>query len=397
MPPARPDMSSRPHSSGNARSVALLLGLLVLCVLAMVACGGSGESDSEGDGKEEGQGQTSSTTPSSDGDQGDADGEDAEDADSDEADPDGNSDSTEPFSIDNWPDEPVIASGDPAGDADDGTPGTQLGPIPVPETSALVASRLEDDVYWTIQDRSPEDDRAALHGFRLVDGEVDPNYGGPGKIRTVMVRDVANVDWETLSHGPDGTLLIGDLGNNDCRRNDQKVLQVREPEADDLAVDLVARWQVDFPDTAAACGGKNSEASTIFDGVYTILAKTEPPLLYQLDDPVDGQNTLTRLGPIAQPAGGFARLTTGMAINDAGDRVAVTTAGKRFWVYDIDGPLLESLATSPPRWSRRYTSTPDTQIEGVSFLPGTDDLLLIGENRSLWYWPAESYEEGELG
>jgi len=309
------------------------------------------------------------------------------------------------FSLENWPSTPVLGTGEPVGVDDSGTPGLSLGRIAVPETSALMASRTEDGVYWTIQDRADGEDRAALLGIRIVDGDLDATYGDDG-LRTVSVNDVANVDWETLAPGPDGTLLIGDLGNNDCRRSDQKVLQIQEPgpadpeadgDGDGDVANLVARLLVDFPDTAEVCGGKNAEASISLDGSYILLAKTEPPVLYRLKDPVDGDNLLERLGPIAQPAGGFDKLVTGMSINDDQTRVVVTTAGERFWVYETSDDVLESLATTPPRWSRRYDATvADTQIEGAAFVPGTDDIVLIGENRSVWSWPSDIYEEGVL-
>jgi hypothetical protein len=275
----------------------------------------------------------------------------------------------------------------------------QVGEVSLNETSALTASRSEPNVYWTIRDRHDEQDRTSLLGMRVVDGEIDENYGDDG-LREVDVVGATNTDWETVASGPEGTLFIGDTGNNSCKRDDQYVIQVAEPQPGDDEVEVVATFPVSFPDTGATCGGKDVEAMFFANGALHLVSKTTPPALYRLDGPQDGAvNELVRLGAIGQPAGGFTKLTTGAAVNDAGTRVVVTTASERFWVYEIapgsDAPT--ALVETAPVWSRQYLEGgADLQVEGAAFVPGTDDLMFVSENKTVWRWSAEQYEAGRF-
>ena len=379
----------RSSSVGYSDRSFTVLGALLLVVGLGFASGCSGDGDDDGGEPPQGDADSGQVEPTDDDEDSDGEGSDSEGASA--------SDRI------TWPPTPVVASGLGGVYDETGPRGELVGTLDLAETSALVASRLVDGVFWTIQDRSDSEERAHLIGFRISEGELDKSYGKDG-MRVLPVADVANVDWETLAPGPDGTLLIGDLGNNDCKRSDQKILQVREPDETTREVELVARFPVEFPDTAATCGGKNTEASMLLDGDAYLLAKTDDPVLYRLplDQVVDGvANPLELLGPISQPAGGFNKLTTAMATNDAGDRVVVATAGERFWIYEASGDssteLLEALASESPMWSRNYDlDSDDTQIEGAAFVPRSNDIVLVGEDRSVWYWPAESYEAAAL-
>lgn len=84
------------------------------------------------------------------------------------------------------------------------------------EPSALTRSRTQPGVYWTLSDSGGP---AALWAVQ-VDGTVLGRFDIDG---------AANVDWEALAAAPDGTLWIGDVGNNRSDRTDLTVYAVAEP------------------------------------------------------------------------------------------------------------------------------------------------------------------------
>src|SRR5690606_35587416 len=45
-------------------------------------------------------------------------------------------------------------------------------------------------------------------------------------LSTLKVPQATNVDWEDLAQGPDGTLFIGDMGNNSNQRQDLTIYAV---------------------------------------------------------------------------------------------------------------------------------------------------------------------------
>src|SRR3954451_10421792 len=85
------------------------------------------------------------------------------------------------------------------------------------ELSGLVASPAQRGVLWTHNDSG---DAPRLFALRS-DGSA---------IATVAVRGAQAVDWEDLAAGPDGSLLVGDIGDNDAARDSVTVYRVPEPQ-----------------------------------------------------------------------------------------------------------------------------------------------------------------------
>ncbi|MBX2828872.1 MAG: esterase-like activity of phytase family protein [Flavobacteriaceae bacterium] len=77
----------------------------------------------------------------------------------------------------------------------------------------------DQNVLWTINDsRNPPE----LYAF-----DLDRNKMG----QTIRVKDAPNIDWEDLAIGPDGTLYVGNFGNNLSNRTDLAIYAIKNPSA----------------------------------------------------------------------------------------------------------------------------------------------------------------------
>ncbi len=99
----------------------------------------------------------------------------------------------------------------------------------VPESSGVVASRLNPDVYWTHNDSGAY--RPRLWAFRL--SAEDRSKGIAKDMGYVELKSASIVDWEDIAAGPDGTLYVFDGGDNRrCDRTDKRVYRFKEPKID---------------------------------------------------------------------------------------------------------------------------------------------------------------------
>src|SRR5215218_2843117 len=102
------------------------------------------------------------------------------------------------------------------------SPGRSLDPRLKPRAcgSGLVRDRGGRD--------RPGQPRNALYAIKVVDGRVQDVAPGA---RTVAVElPVRSGDWEDLGRDDAGNLWVGDVGNNECDRDDTALLKVREPD-----------------------------------------------------------------------------------------------------------------------------------------------------------------------
>jgi hypothetical protein len=91
------------------------------------------------------------------------------------------------------------------------------------ESSGIVASKCQENVFWTHNDSG---DSAFVFALNAK-GE---------KLGTWLVKDAKNIDWEDIAtfKSPNGEcfLYIGDIGNNTRVRNDLTIYRVREPKVE---------------------------------------------------------------------------------------------------------------------------------------------------------------------
>ena len=98
----------------------------------------------------------------------------------------------------------------------------------VPESSGVVASRVNPDVYWTHNDSG---DGPFVYAFRLA--KADRAGGVAHLLGKIELTGARNVDWEDIAWGPWHMIYLFDGGDNSpCRRNDKRIYRFVEPRID---------------------------------------------------------------------------------------------------------------------------------------------------------------------
>jgi len=87
----------------------------------------------------------------------------------------------------------------------------------IAESSGLVRSRKYERVFWTHNDSG---DRARIFAV-TAEGRLLSEY---------TVEGARNVDWESIASDNNGSLFLGDFGNNENRRTDLAIYQIEEPD-----------------------------------------------------------------------------------------------------------------------------------------------------------------------
>jgi len=99
----------------------------------------------------------------------------------------------------------------------------------VPESSGVIASRLQADLYWTHNDSGMSHPR--VYAFRL--SAADRKRRLAKHLGYVELEGASCVDWEDIAAGPDGTIYILDGGDNPpCCRSNKRIYRFKEPAVD---------------------------------------------------------------------------------------------------------------------------------------------------------------------
>jgi hypothetical protein len=256
-------------------------------------------------------------------------------------------------------------------------------------------------VLWAIRDRGAEDrpgrPQNALYAYKVTGGRV----GKVGKAAFKAVpMPVPDRDWEDIARDDDGNLWIGDIGNNECDRDDTALLKVREPDpAATGKARLLATYRYRFPDPPPGCAGRNAEAMFLVDDVPYLIDKAEESTVYRFPrlDPA-GTVTLERVGVLA---GEVANLS-GADLSADRTRLAVDTH-TALYIYQAGDPaadgatLVADLISRPPAWTVQLGGGQagggrPNNVEGVAFGWDSHDLNLLAENRDVYFVPAAVYE-----
>jgi hypothetical protein len=255
-------------------------------------------------------------------------------------------------------------------------------------------------VLWAIRDRGAQDrpgrPRSALYAYKVTGGRVGKVGGAAFKAVPLAV---PNRDWEDIARDDDGNLWIGDIGNNECDRDDTALLKVREPDpAATGKAELLASYRYKFPDPPPGCAGRNAEAMFLVDDVPYVIDKAEPSTVYRFPrlDP-DGTVTLEKVGVLA---GDVVNLS-GADLSADRTRLAVDTH-TALYIYQAGSPsadgaaLVADLISRPPVWTVQLgggqAGGGATNVEGVAFDRDSHDLNLLAENRDVYFVPASVYE-----
>lgn len=237
----------------------------------------------------------------------------------------------------------------------------KLEPKGLEECSGIVASRRHEGVFWAINDSG---NAPAL--FAIT---------GEGKLIAEYPVQAKNDDWEDLSIDDEGHLYIGEIGNNNARKDTLAVYRVDEPDPRAARKGAVAPlrvnrvWRLKFPGDPFDC-----ESLFIHGGKGYLIPKqlkAGDVTIYSFE--LERSSPAT-LAPVVEIS--VRSPVTAAAVSPDGKRMAVlTVSGPR--MFQIDGDVA-SAATADSA-SVMYV---DTKMEAVCFV--TEGLLVATEARDLF-------------
>ena len=236
----------------------------------------------------------------------------------------------------------------------------------VPECSALVASRRDPKVFWTLSDSGSP---ARIVPIR-AGGQPVLSSGG------VDVTGASNLDWEALVADDAGNLVIADVGNNLSRRRELHLYVIPEPAPGSTAT-MPARlhrfaWpdQTQFPDPDQR---HDCEAAFAYRGKVHLLTKHRRDTLTELWR-ADLSSTSDR-AYLTQVAALDARgMVTDASVSPDGKWLAVLTY-RVLWVFDLSGQP-ENPLSGPAHCRALAPPAAHWQLEGCAWID--DATLLLG-------------------
>ncbi|GAA2386129.1 hypothetical protein GCM10010420_06000 [Streptomyces glaucosporus] len=218
----------------------------------------------------------------------------------------------------------------------------------ITESSGLAASRAHPGVYWTHND---SDDGPYVYA---VDGRTGET------VATITLTGIAPRDVEAVSVGPDGTVHVGDIGDNfGGRWPEVWIYRFAEPEKlADQAVE-VTRHTVRYAD-----GPRDAESLAVHPvtgRVYIVSKHQDGGALYAGPEKLSasGVNTFTRVAGI------------GLWATDA----AFSPDGTRLAVRGYFGGTMYAWEDGKPRELGRLTVPVQGQGESLAFTPDGRTLL----------------------
>jgi hypothetical protein len=275
------------------------------------------------------------------------------------------------------------------------------------EGSGMVASRNYPGVFWWMRDGGPstaEKPREAIYAMKFdTSGNLKP-VRGSDNFPFNEIRNTSNNNWEDIALDEDNNIWIGDIGANNCGRNNQKLFRVKEPaptSSEKLTID--ASYTFKFPDPKSGCNTWNSEAMFWLDGTMYIFAKTYASPVYRVDFPSGNSGTakLVKLGTLN---GGVSNISVSSLSSDrsrlvvASHKVTNIFTTDKTWLRGDD--LVKELINSDPTYTANFDcncSASTTAVEGGAFRPGSYDIAFVAENKYTYYAKAADYGDTSTG
>jgi hypothetical protein len=235
-------------------------------------------------------------------------------------------------------------------------------PAALGEASGAAASRAHRGIVWTHND-------SAEPVLFAVDAT--------GKlVARVQLTGAEVVDWESVTAAPcpDGScLFVGDIGDNNAKRDHVTVYRVREPPLDARSSEPVTKLVARYPD-----GPRDAEALLVLPpGRIFIVTKgdTSPVAVYRFPEQLQPREpaVLERVRTLRDEKVKRAKRVTGADADPEGRWVVVRTLAS-LSAYDAD----DFVAGGEPTWQMDLSSLGEAQGEGVAL--DSDGLVtLIGE------------------
>lgn len=231
---------------------------------------------------------------------------------------------------------------------------------PLREVSGCAFSMRSADLVWLHNDSG---DSPRVFALDLVKRTVRP----------VTVTGAEAVDWEDMASAPDGTLVIGDIGDNNARRDNVVVYRIPEPTRTDRSVPAIAKT-LRYDD-----GPHDAEALVVdpTDGSVLVITKESqgPSKVFVADG-----ETLRTVGTITLDEGGLLfpnRITGADALAD-GSGVVLRTYQSGYLLRRAKGGAWRSAFDAKPE---PFELPAMIQGESICARPKARSVLTTSESR----------------
>lgn len=229
----------------------------------------------------------------------------------------------------------------------------------ITESSGLAASHHHDDVLFTHNDSGG---RAELFAIG-ADGRT---------VGTLRLRGLVARDWEDIARGPDGTVWVGDIGDNRRVREEVTLHVVREPAQLRDATLVPTTRRLRYPD-----GAQDAEALLVHPrtGEAWLVTRevTGSARVYAVpaSGPGGAVAELRRVADLRLPIPAALGGVTGGDISPDGRRVVLRTYSAAY-EWSLDGDLASALTGQP-----QVIALPEQQQgESVAYTRSGDALLV---------------------
>jgi hypothetical protein len=231
----------------------------------------------------------------------------------------------------------------------------------IKESSGIVASRRYTNVFWTHNDGGGPKKQVLF----AIDRQ--------GNTRAVFqIVHVILHDWEDIAIDDAGHLFIGDIGNNDSKRDTLAVYEIDEPNPQTGArsVSPKRQWNLRFPQAPFDC-----ESLFVWkDQGYVISKVFDNARAHIFRFPLKDTNTPFTLEFVATTK--IESPVTGADISADGTLLGLV-AKNGAYVFRIDGDVARVSELEP-----HHTKLKDQHIEGCCFV--REGLLATSERRNIF-------------
>ncbi len=202
------------------------------------------------------------------------------------------------------------------------------------ESSAIVKSRMWNDVFWTLNDSGAKNRIFPINsrGDLYRPAWYDSTQGG------VYIGDAVNIDWEDMAVDNHGNLYIAACGNNENMRRDLAIYILKDPNPNVTSLTRISqRIDFYFPEqTRFPADPNNFDCEALFwakDKLYLLTkhrADTQTHL-YRFDamDPLK-DNPVTRIATFD-----IQGMVTAADASLDGEKLAVLTYNA-IWLFESD-------------------------------------------------------------
>lgn len=247
----------------------------------------------------------------------------------------------------------------------------------IDEGSALLASPLYPDVFWTLNDSG---DKARIFALKANGEMIKPdwvkNYKG------LNIYDAYNRDWECLTSDGNGYLYIFDAGNNFNYRRDLAFYKIAEPNpylSDETGI--IAKYPFKYPDQKAfppeeEYANFDAEACFFDKGSLYLISKNRgkgAAKIYKFSNFKPNEENVPEIYAYFD----FESMVTDAAISKDGKMLAVLTY-EYLWLFERKSENF----FSAKNWKKKINLG---QCEGISF--NGDEIIISNEKGFLFKLP----------